>query len=667
MCALLAVAWPALAVARISPSQVLVLYNADWRGDEPLTAPGPDSLEIAEHYVRMHTEPATGEKPFLLGLHCAHGIKVLDEARHLDASHLAEASADNRSGVVFEGRLPFGSSMRDDQLRDSRLVEFVLPGGRAGWQLATLQMKIIPAKGDELVVVKNGLIEAKGKIAGNAKDDWTIRLDAQSFAAGAVTLEAACTDVQGKTHRWTAEYVDRDAVALSATGRDGKRDDQHFIEDVAEPVKAFLESPLNARPDGTLLKDHILFIVVCYGLPRTAIAPAGIARGISPQPGDHGAIIDFGQRLQLLYYDEDAVMGKQPKPYRFAGKEPFTDYLLRAPQAWPLHGQQANPFLHPLAYQPKPADLAALPLPLTFCSASRRAHPGRQLYFVSRLDGINTRQARSLIDRACYASEYGIVALGQHAGNDDLQDLERVGRLARSKAGQFLWQQGLRQLYYGGAGRDRLRFLHLPAGAGFYNTEPVYLPGGIGATVISHNGWAKGEMLQDLAQGVTATAGAAQVYRGAPHIHSQSWWDDELLYALLWRGLTLGEAWLANQVQLGWITTFVGDPLMRWAGDQAERHTHLTIDQNRDVVLRVVTDANNREQVWLQVDLRSTAEKPRLAQLQAVSAAGTKVVSATFDACPAVCLGEKRDAFGEWTLTLMTPFGTKLNVAALCQ
>jgi len=54
----------------IQPDEVLVLYNADWREDLPGSNPGQDSLEVAQYYVSRHTDPKTGKKPYLLGLHC---------------------------------------------------------------------------------------------------------------------------------------------------------------------------------------------------------------------------------------------------------------------------------------------------------------------------------------------------------------------------------------------------------------------------------------------------------------------------------------------------------------------------------------------------------------------------------------------------------------------
>jgi hypothetical protein len=59
------------------------------------------------------------------------------------------------------------------------------------------------------------------------------------------------------------------------------------------------------------------------------------------------------------------------------------------------------------------------------------------------------------------------------------------------------------------------------------------------------------------------TAAAAKLYRGAPHIHDKSWWDDEILYPLMTQGQNVGSALLANQIHLGWITSFIGDPLLQ--------------------------------------------------------------------------------------------------------
>ncbi len=472
-----------------------------------------------------------------------------------------------------------------------------------------------------------------------------------------MTVKASCEDLQGEQHSWQADYVDLDDVQLSHTGRDGQRDDQNFIEDVEQPLRAFLEDKKNARPDGTLLKDYLLYIVVCYGLPRTAIAPDGIARGITDQINNFGTIIDFGQRLQLLYYDQNKVMGTELKPYRFSGKEPFTNFFLRSPQAWPLYGTKANPFLHHLAYQKKKGDLDNLPEARTFNDKNRNREELRHLYFVTRIDAPDPLQARGLIDRAVYASKYCGASMGQLPGQQYSQTKERVGRLERSVTGQWLWQKGWRHLYYGGQGKNRLELLRLGPDDGFYNQDTAYLPGGIAGTVISHNGWKKGEMLTDLQRGVTATVGAAKVYRGAPHIHNKSWWDDEILYPFLERGKTLGEVLLMNQIHLGWITTFIGDPLYQFPDPVETRHKPLHFDSKSDVLVEVIKNNAGDKEVWLQVDLGSTVASPVVGQLKATSATGAEVVCPTFEAKPYVRLGDKSVCGQRWQLEIMAPDG----------
>lgn len=644
-------------VGAVTPSQVLVLYNADWSEDHPLTDPGQDSQEIAEHYVRMHTDPDTGEKPYILGLSCNHGVKILDEARHLNEHHLAEESHDNRAGVVLTQK-PFllEPASPNDQLRDSRLVEFTLPGGRSKWDIETLHVEIEPAKGDSLIIVDKGLIVGEGQIAGNNTDAWTLRANVRSFVKGPVTLKASCVDVEGEKHSWKAEYVDVDDVELSYTGEDGKRDDRNFLEDVANPVKTFLEDPQNARPGGTLLKDHILYMVVCYGLPCTAVAPCGIARGITERAGNYGAIIDFGQRLQLLYYDLDKVMGTQLRGYRYAGKNAFSDFFFRSPQSRPLMGK-ANPFVHPQLYSSS-ASLSKGPQPEAYTAENRSKHPQQFLYFVSRIDAPDPLQAKALIDRAAYASTYAGPEMGILPDKTYPKDKQRVGAVSRSAAGNLLWEHGYRHLYHAGQGKNLLEWGRLTSEDGFLNDGIAYLPGGIAATVISHNGWNNKEMVRDLENGVTATAGAARVYHGAPHIHNKSWWDDDIFYPALLHGKTLGEAWLMNQVHLGWITTFVGDPLMTWAGEHASSPQPLKFDADKDVRFEVVKGEKGQDEVWVQVDLRSTAVKPQVAQMQAISEDGTSFTCNTFEALPYINLGKSDDVCkSSFNVETLDPFG----------
>jgi len=75
--------------------------------------------------------------------------------------------------------------------------------------------------------------------------------------------------------------------------------------------------------------------------------------------------------------------------------------------------------------------------------------------------------------------------MGQVNGVEYTKTGERVGKLDWTRTGSRLWEKGFRHLYYGGAARNRLEFLRLSPDEGFLNCSPVYLPGGVGGTVIS--------------------------------------------------------------------------------------------------------------------------------------------------------------------------------------
>ncbi len=642
----LALAGPAGAGVR--PSQVLVLYNADWSGDAPLTDPGPDSREIAELYVARHTDPATGERPYLLGLRCRHRMG------HLNGPHLVEESRDNGAGVVVRGEgraaAPAG------ELRDSRLVELVLPKSEAGWRFDTLRVVLRPEKGDPVVVVDRGRSRFPKRVSVQEEGKWNVRLNGRSFLTGPLTAEASIEDTTDRVHTWTARYADILDVSCSRTGADGVPDDRNFEEDVAEPVRRFLEDPANARPDGTLLKDHVLFLVVCYGLPKTAAATYGIARGVTASRGDHGPAVSLEQRLQLLYYDVEGALGFAPRPHRFNGRNPFTAYLFRAPQAWPLYGKRVNPFLHPLAYKKDKGSLDALPDPLRFTPENRARFPGRHLYFAMRVDGTTPLEARGLIDRAVYATRYAGPAMGGAEGNN-------AGGKKEPAVMRWLRGKGFSRLTNPRESSRRLRFLLLPPGSGFWNETEVFLPGGVAGRVNSSNMWRsrRAAMLRYLAQGVTVTAGSGGNRRtGEPHIHDKSWWDDEILYPLLLRGYTVGEALLANQMHLEWITTFVGDPLYRLPREPDPDTRPPAIAPGGVRTYRYLTE-EGKKALWVAVDLDPT-RGPEVAQMR-LTAGDQTAVCQTFEARPYVNMF-RTDAVdrGPWKIELIDPYGNRSEV-----
>ncbi len=641
--------WPAAAPGSppgIRPSQVLVLYNADWPGDEPMTDPGQDSREVAEHYVRMHTDPATGEKPYLLGLRCRHRMG------HLNRPHLPEESRDNRSGVVLRR----GGRVQGDAggFRDSRLVEFRLPPGEAAWRFDSLELRLVPPEGPAVVVVEGGRSRFPGRVRVQREGKWNVRLDGRRFLPGAFRAEASAQDAAGERHTWSAEYRDVLDVSCSRTGTDGVRDDRNYLEDVEQPVKAFLEDPANALPDGTLLRDHVLFIVVCYGLPRTTVATYGIARGVTDKPKDHGAAVSLEQRLQLLYYDVEGALGFAPRPHRFTSKDPFTRYLFRAPQAWPLFGTGANPFVHPRAYRVR--DPGAAGRPLRFTPENRKRFPGRHLYMAMRIDGDTALQARALVDRAVYASRFAGPAMGVPQGvPEPPPEKERVMR--------WLWSRGWRRLGVPQQRHNRtLRFLWLEPGEPFLNPEGVYLPGGVAGRIVSTNTWKnrKSPLHRHLAQGVTLTAGSAAAGgEHPPHIHNKSWWDDAVLYPLLLDGYTAGEALLANQVHLEWITAFVGDPLLRFPVNPREDRDPPRAGPDRVRVYRYLTDEGRRAE-WVWVDLAPGPDRPEVAQMRVTAPDGSRAVCPTFEGRPrARWIRTEAVDRGPWTVELVDPYGNR--------
>jgi hypothetical protein len=632
------------AICAVSPSQVLVLYNADWKKDEPLTDLGQDSKEIADHYVYMHTDPKTGEKPYMLGLSCTHAAKHLKDS-HLNADHLLEQSADNASGVVLTHQKNPLKTGQD--LRDSRALEFIFPKNeKAAWRIETLKIRLVQDRKDAVLLVENGQSQQGGRVQVQQEGPWNVRTNARGFLKGSFTAVATCKDVSGKEYEWKAEYGDFIEVAFSRTGPDGERDDAVYLQDIEAQVKTFLENKDHARPDGTLLKDHILFIVICYGLPRTTVATYGIARGITELINNYGAIISLEQRLQVMYYNLEAVSGVTPQPLRFQNFPPFTAFYFRAPQARPLYGLAANPFLHPMVYNKEKGDFDKLPDPVSFSVESRKRFPNQHLFFVMRIDAPSPMQARSLIDRAVYASRYDLSDLGRVGSVVKSDEEKKAGAIERYPIAKWLQKKGYHHLYYGGAGRNRLEFLRVAAGQGFLNRAPVYLPGGIGATVISHNSWGKGELVKDLAMGVTATAGAGRSYRGAPHIHDKSWWDDEILYPFFMRGRTLGEALLMNQAHLEWITTFVGDPLYCLAQAKGKDEVAPLIDRNRDVHFFIQKGIAGNSEVWMQIELKNTPEAPETSQVKVIFDGRDEIISQTFEAMPYAKIGKPKDSCG---------------------
>lgn len=651
----------------VTPSQVLVLYNASWEERHPLTGPQQDSLQVAEYYVRMHNNPVNGEKPYMLGLECP----ALRPAQ-LKEWRLRERSGDNASGVVYS-RSASRKELDAGEMRDGRFVEVALPETGSPWDMRTLSLDLeadsLPSR---LALVSEGQTLYPGQVDVQSQGDWHIRAAGSHFVRGSFLARASCSDSTGKIHSWTASYGDFRDVSLSTTGVDGLRDDQTYLDCIENPIKAFLEDPVNARPDGTLLKDHILFFVVCYGLPRTVSTPYGIATGITEHMRDFGTEVDFGQRLQVMYYDLETLRRNNVIPMRFKTKKKaessaFNDYLFRSELSRPFYEQGINPFLHPDLYRSKKGRTGAEPR--RFSSSERMIVPDKHLFFSMRIDGEDALSAMELIDRSVYASNHAGPAMGvlPEFCIDDSEG--RTGALGAGTPGQMFWDLGFRHFYQHPRGWTRLELFRLDPACGFFNADAVFLPGGVATFVQSSQGWnmKDSRFLKFLDQGVTVTAGAARVAPGkAPHIHNRSFWDENVFYPYLLRGYCVGEVLLMNQGHLAWITSFVGDPLYRLPKKSSGSVAFAAdMSWDKDVTVLSWRDRNLGPGVLVMVDVRSSAAEPRLAQMQLVKDVATVGTSQRyaferFSSRPYVFVPlEVAQKHGKWRVELLDPYGNR--------
>jgi hypothetical protein len=154
---------------------------------------------------------------------------------------------------------------------------------------------VFPAKGDEAG-------EPMLMIAAGGRDFLVRSLP---FSTGTVTAWLSGKGADGKAFAKKATFFDVKDFEGSLLGPDGVPDDKFYQEDIALPVKRFLEDPANRTADGKLLKDHILYMVVCYGLPLQVKSAYGIRRGtLSGTEHDAGSGSALEQRLAMLYYDD---------------------------------------------------------------------------------------------------------------------------------------------------------------------------------------------------------------------------------------------------------------------------------------------------------------------------------------------------------------------------
>ncbi|MDL1968395.1 MAG: hypothetical protein LWW97_07545, partial [Deltaproteobacteria bacterium] len=566
-----------------SPDKVLVLYNADWKKDVDGSEPGQDSKEVAEYYVRMHTDSITGEKPYLLGLRCVHREK------HLNQWVIREKSQDNKDGIVFVGK---GKGPKPGEwARDSRHVEIVIDPSKVliDWDSVEIWCRSKQnAEGKPVSPIISGSPRKKGRkfVYPDIEEDKArcYRFDAHELFNGTVWVIFKAKDIFGKLIRnLKLKYYDQDDFRFSLRGEDEVADEKHFQEDVAIPVKQFLEDPDSALPDGTLLKDHILYIVICHGLPFSCEGVLGIERGVTSNQGDHGDLGSLEQRLQTLFYD----WGRKIVPpvismYMNGGPDSnkgVRNHRITTAMRYPMVGRRWNPYMHPDTYSflGKKKDVRFINIP-ALPEVRKKISPFLFAYGVSRIDGQGPREAKRLIDYSLYASKFfrpemdSFVRQSLRKDNKHkIQDLP--GRLKKAEQ-ENRWGSdeeeclGFRVLsrYVGQGipfGGRPVEYVDGSTSDSKKNSQSKYLgyyPGGMDRTVFSSNGWNMGRsapIWRQADHGVTISACGGPAYGGGPHITNATFWDNRILLRYLFRGRDLGECFLLSTFYVNWSTSLL--------------------------------------------------------------------------------------------------------------
>ena len=679
---------------KATPDQVLVIYNADWKSKTSIIKAGKgpvqESKELAEYYARMHTDAETGKRPYMLGLRCRH--KKFDQ--DLNDWYIKEASNDNGNGIVYKGK---GRPPNEKILRDLRKVEIKIDEKDA--DLDSIRVSIRSDRTKEKVQVKKaftGGVKGRGYYIKRGKKSSIFSLDASKFFSGEVTVFFSIKDKNGKViKKLKLPYYDYLDFEFSETGLDGVADDKILEEDVLAPVRAFLEDPKNALPDGTLLKDHILYIVVMRGMPFSAKGVFGVERGATSNRHDHGVRGSLQQRLQTIYYDWKGsyrppvvLMPVKEGPDSAKG---VVNYSITSAMRRAQVGLRWQPYMHKDAYSytrrgsSVPEFYQVPPLRI-----KRELVPAGQFaYGVTRIEGNDLEEAKRVIDYSLYASKYlrpemdcRVRARLAGEGQDKITDL--AVRMKRVEE-EGLW--GINELdalgfitqvdkkNYKDHKDQGVPFMARPVGedggcdkdeianwreAGFY-------PGGMHRYVMSNNGlnFSRAQVWQQLKQGATLTAAGGPAYGGGPHITNATFWDHRILMRYLLRGRDLGGALLNSTLYVNWATSLMGDPLMH-------------PDLSKTVVDKIapeivgVPEIDTYAKMWkvsleISARLEHTREAPEVARLEAtlVGADGNKIIATSplYSARPRLLVeGLKKNTEYSLFLKLVDPYGNKTEL-----
>jgi len=673
--------------AETAPDQVLVLYNADWTEDLDGTEPGQDSLEVARYYVEQHTDPKTGKRPYLLGLSCKEqGAKRLNEMR------LAEQSDDNALGLRFVRTkaavkdLPWSAmqivSFRTEefeQLDPASLVIRASASGKEG------DAQVIYADG----AAKPGVPLQKSEAAGLIGYGFT---KPTAFPDGFTAWVAAKTKDGKELRNYSAPFCHREQLEFDPAGLDGIRDDQNYLDDVETPIKAFLEDPKNRLPDGTLLKDHILYFAVCYGLPKQVESLYGVRRGIPT-----GSWVDLGsgsaleERLAVMYFDVSARQRVILVPARHD----------EVPHIFLASGLRAsilgvNPYAHPASHVPRePArgvrkGLPNPPLYESYEYGARRIphftpdfrrHWGTHfLYFGSRIDARHPEIAKAQVDGALYGSryltpEYGWFWAGTYgAAPQGAAELRYFEFRGEPPAEPKPFEAGRCLFYFGDFGYST-EYADDPAKPPVPFTRGFY-PGSVAWGVRSLLGWQFRRQVSQLYDSnsrypermIDAGATVCALSAHGAHDTSGTWPDEQVFYHHLLRGYELGECFLMSTVYLDWVLSFVGDPLYR-------PDLRLTVPDTTPPRVAAAADiaievqpADGRYWARLRPKLATSPENPEMADIAVAAWRGPEAKQTAsdwrFSRRPTVVLPDlEPDSTYHYDLVLTDPCGNAFSSA----
>jgi|GEM_PF-997547 len=708
------------AAGAADPDQVLVLYNSDYGIDQYDSDLGQDSKEVAEYYVRRHTDPRTGKRPYILGLHCIHG------KGHLNTFRVPESSKDNYFGLEYTGD---ETAPKNWPVADSRHVDILVgkaEAERLDLKSVTIALGKTTDRAAATVVFQDGKASPDlGIKHGPTKEGgYNWQLDARKFSPGIVRLWLEAKDKQGhRAKKLRRVYRDFGNFRVSTTGRDGIRDDKNYREDIELPIKWFLEDPRNSLPDGTLLKDHILYIVVCHGLPKAVESMYGICRGATDFLGDYGDGSSLQQRLMTLYFDVTTMdfvyvpsrTGMRKTSVPNGAKARFSKYtkLLRRDKdgvqpkmicntlSFGLAGQ-FNPYQHPKVYEHRaPGKLADIydqqkyrdphnrlaplypqdaraDLPPHFSSKLRRRWPRQSyLYWAMRIDGPTPAIAKAQVDAAIYAGRYLTPQMGTcynrlkgpltiqpsvRLGIDELKDLGFKLQPTLNDPPKVIERPLILSAYFG----DGPKYYDEGEIAGYNGV----LPGGIVYGIKSLNRWKRNDdqfgtyFHKMIEAGATVTAGLGA--HGGAHITSASWWDDRILFHHLFRGYDLGESLLMSSIHLDWVIAYVGDPLYR-PNVPANKPDTTSPAVDADGLTVDVLRAKDSYCAVLTAPLRQTPANPEMAEISVVySTPGQPEQSSRnwrFSARPRVILNGLTPGAGyNYVVTLTDAYGNATKV-----